>query len=209
MPPLDIASFHKTLGRFIWEFSQTEAALFTYLLVTSRMRINDARAVFTDARINNVKTHINRLRKARGVPDDPKLDSVLNQLGSITRLRNDIVHYGAMPTIDGDLTISDEMWKLENATTYRIKLTDIEDATADICAIKAFIPMHMLKDLASVAPIATVKAPFILTAPNELPPWRYKSPQPIRPPNTNRPKPSKPPRPPKPSAASRRKGIKS
>jgi hypothetical protein len=62
--------FCNALGLFIYNFSEIEKLLFFYLLVTAKIPISDAKAIFSEARIDKVKQTVNRLRQARNVPED-------------------------------------------------------------------------------------------------------------------------------------------
>lgn len=124
--------FKLALGRFIYIFADIERVLFANLVATSGMSSAHAKAVFNDARVDKAKQFIKRLRKASGVGLCPMLEQSFDQLGDITRLRNDIVHYGAVQ--DGHkFKVSDEMWKLEGARVYYVTAELLELATLDLC----------------------------------------------------------------------------
>jgi hypothetical protein len=185
-----LEDFWSALGRFIYDFSGIERFLFLYLLVTSKMPIADAQAVFTDAKIDKAKQAIKRLRQARGLPGDDRLDCAFNQLADITRLRNDLVHYGPTPKPDGSFEISDLLWKLNNPRTYRVAAEDIRNATVDLGTLMEFHLKHMLTEISP-------EIPFIKNMPQvALLPWKYKPSQPIRPPSSTRTKSAKPQPPP-------------
>jgi hypothetical protein len=185
-----IDDFRNALGRFIYDFSEVERALFLYLIITSKMPIADAQAVFTDAKIDKAKQTIKRLRQARGLPEDDRLGCAFNQLADITRLRNDLVHYGPIPKLDGSFEISDALWKLTNSRTYTVTADDIKNATVDLGTLKEFLLKHMLTEISP-------EFPLIKNMPKvALLPWRYKPSQPIHPPNNTRSKSARRPPPP-------------
>lgn len=185
-----LEDFCNSLGKFIYEFSQVERAFFLYLIITSRMPIQDAKAVFTDARIDKVKHAVKRLRRARGFPDDNQLDCVFNHLADITRLRNDLVHYGAQCRPDHTFEISDDLWKINNVRIYKVTADDIRNATHDLGKIKEFCVKHMLTETVPYIPLIN-GMPKV-----ELLPWRYKPSQQARHLSSTQPKSAKPPRPP-------------
>jgi hypothetical protein len=189
-----VEDFCNALGRFIYEFSEVERSIFLYLIITSRIPIQDAKAVFTDARIDKAKQAVKRLRLARNLPDDNKLDCAFNHLADITRLRNDLVHYGPQPQTDQTFVISDDLWKIKNAHTYIITADHLRDATGDLSKLKEFFVKHMLTETVTNVPLIV---PLIQNMPEvELLPWRYKPSQPIHPPSNIRPKAPKHPHPP-------------
>ncbi len=185
-----VEDFCNALGRFIYEFSEVERSIFLYLIITSRLPIQDAKAVFTDARIDKAKQAVKRLRQARDLPEDNQLDCAFNHLADITRLRNDLVHYGPQPQADQTFVISDDLWKINNTRTYKITADDLKYATDDLGKLKVFFLKHMLTE-------TVPNVPLIKNMPGvELLPWRYKPSQPIRPPSNNRTKAPKHPHPP-------------
>jgi len=150
--------------------------MFLSLVTVSKMPMNAAKAVFTDARLDNAKKLIQRLRKAHEIKEDKFLEDTFNQLAHLTRLRNDIAHYGAIHDSTNKFRVSDELWKLEKAKTYFVTKNDIEGAISDIAIIRQRLAVYMIVDW--VEPDFSRDAPF---------PWRYKPFQPIRPASTNPP----------------------
>jgi hypothetical protein len=182
-----LEDFWNALGQFIYEFSQVERILFFYLITTSRMPIQDAKAVFTDVRIDKAKQAVKRLREARELPEDDQLDCAFSQLSVVTRLRNDLVHYGPTPKTSGTFEVSDDLWKLNNSRTYEISKDGIKNATVDLGVLKEFFLKHMLTELTPEVPL-TKNMPKVV-----LLPWKYTPSQPTRPPSSTPSRPAKPP----------------
>jgi hypothetical protein len=68
-------------------------------------------AIFSGTRIDAAASFIKRIAEAEGWPAKRRrtLDDVSAQLGEITRVRNDILHYGASATGKDEWTISNKL----------------------------------------------------------------------------------------------------
>jgi hypothetical protein len=187
LPPDDDVTreFKCAIGRLIYTFADIERVMFYSLITSAQMPIKIAKAVFTDAKIDKVKQHITRLRLARGLPDDAFLDDTFTQIGHITRLRNDIAHYGAVYESGAKFKVSDELWKLETARVYFVTACDIDDAISDLMIIRQRLALYMISGWVADGTTEDRPAPF---------PWRHKPFQPTRSPKSSRPKSPKQPR---------------
>jgi len=138
-------AYWAALGEFISAFSWTETLLFEVLVHESGVSRDTARAVFSGARIDTMKDFINRLREARGEDRDPHLTRALEQLGMITRARNDIVHYGIQTEIDGSLIVSNErVAHIERSLRrYPMSVTILGDMRRDLAFIDMMLMQHM------------------------------------------------------------------
>jgi len=93
-----LAEYYEALGRFITSFSVIEQLLNFVVWRYARLHKHGeiARALLSSLRIDAATNHLNRLiaaRKLKG-PDIAELKLIFDQLGKITRTRNDIVHFG-------------------------------------------------------------------------------------------------------------------
>jgi hypothetical protein len=90
----DLASYWQLLGAFISEFSRSEELVFRLLVKEAGVSDVVAKAIFSGVKIDGAKDFINRLYEARGDERPVALVRAFEQLGVITRMRNDLVHYG-------------------------------------------------------------------------------------------------------------------
>ncbi len=88
--------YFKALGKFIHEFSETESVLAAILEKMTEVDILVARALFSGVRAEAATKYIARLQEALKSPTEERneIQAVFTQLGIITLIRNDIVHYG-------------------------------------------------------------------------------------------------------------------
>ena len=99
MPPAP-PGYYQALGELIAMFAKAETMLYLFLVNAAEMKLPEAGAVFTDARIDRLKDFIKRIHLSRGKTIDPRMESALLQMGEISRMRNDIVHHGLMENVE-------------------------------------------------------------------------------------------------------------
>ncbi len=95
-PTQEMREYWEALGQFIHYFAQVEAFLVHVLIIKSGVTIPIGRAIFSGARIDTLRDFINRIHSV--TKRDPNMvedfKNISDELGNITRVRNDIVHYG-------------------------------------------------------------------------------------------------------------------
>jgi len=96
---LDDPEYLIGLGQFIAQFAQVESVLNQAVWHFSKLGKDPqiARAIFGPLRVDAATNHLNRLIEARHLRgrNIEELKLILNHLGQIARMRNDIVHLGA------------------------------------------------------------------------------------------------------------------
>ncbi len=185
------------LGRFVHEFSRVEYLLQVLLRQVADVSEPVARALFSDARVHEATAKINRVLTERGeTAATARLVSPFKQLGDITRIRNNVLHWGAVHDgTDAFLVTNARTAPRDRIREFRLSVRDLEAMSVDLFGIGLHLIVAMRPD----------------GKPEELwnewraeleAPWLYKSPQQSGgPAKTNPPRTPKPPRPPRPSQA--------
>jgi len=184
--------FYTTLGRFISTFAAVEGALYVLLVKTSNVPPAMARAVFTDARIDNAKKAINRLRTAQGLPENAMLTRAFLQLSEIAKMRNDLFHYGERYSEEHDaIIVTNEKFVHTKANIRRsaISADILSDMIHDLLAIQIALGAMWFEGDEAAPDLSGI----------ERLPWRYKWRAPSRARNEGRDSPPKRTPPPKPS----------
>jgi hypothetical protein len=147
------------LGKFINLYAQIEKELVVVLANYGNLSPNIAKALFSNARPDTTMTGIRRVvhvRKLRG-PRIKELYAVLDQLGKITRLRNDLVHLGGLPKRDSEGVNHETKFEISNQIlahsrkvrrTIPITAKILDDAHGDLVAISLRLVTHMKIKLA-------------------------------------------------------------
>lgn len=104
-------SYYVALGRFIDSFAITEAMMFLLLSQFSKVGKRTAQVLFSGVRVDAAMSHIKRLTETNNTPlfMRGEILYVFTQIALINSARNDIVHYGAWPKDDGQLTVSNSL----------------------------------------------------------------------------------------------------
>jgi hypothetical protein len=91
-------TYHKTLGEFIAEFAVIEAIMQMALRHFAGVSNQIGAAIFSGVRVDAASNQITRIADAQNWPQDRKdqWKFIVDQLSHIRKLRNDIVHYGAV-----------------------------------------------------------------------------------------------------------------
>ena len=129
-------AYYTALGKFVTDFSRVETILQTSLLLISGVLSPVAQAIFGGHKIEGCLQLIKRIADAKNWPTDKKakLEEIINHLGPINKLRNDILHYGT--TIDLN---AEDAWLLSNKAHVhipeKIRETSITPALlGDVCS---------------------------------------------------------------------------
>jgi hypothetical protein len=184
--------YWQSLGRFISVYSKLEANLQTALWHFSGTPPEIARSVFSGTRVDQALSSIRRIGEAQKWSDAKmeRWSKISQQVSIITKVRNDIVHYGA--TFDGEKhQFSNELLAHtpETLRQYDVSAAVIDDLALDtihlIGHVVMFawgleIPPHVAKKFEGALGFA----------------WRYKPTAPKHPQNKHQKPRSKRPPPP-------------
>jgi hypothetical protein len=91
--PDGLEEFWKLLGRFVWFYADAESSLHFYLQSLSTMDFVAFNAFLGNIRVEQGIQSIRRIRQAKDLPNDIRLERALSQLQIINRARNHILHY--------------------------------------------------------------------------------------------------------------------
>jgi hypothetical protein len=169
----DLDSFHRSLGNFVSRFSDTEVNLQIALWQLAGLERRVAVSLLSGLRIDGASSVLSRLADAQKWPKVKRdaLDAIKAHLGPITRLRNDILHYGAQAAGPDEWLVSNVVFAhVENRVSeMRITPSLLDDASADLEKIDAHLMMLAWKDVLP-APALEAFGERMKRA------WRYKPP---------------------------------
>jgi hypothetical protein len=180
--PPEHTAFWTELGRFISYYSIVEEQINFLVRKYYNISRRISNIAFGTLRYDAAVEHLNRLRHADLIPDDEwaEIGNLKDQMGLITRLRNDLVHYPASPTSKSEFVVSTKLWAyVENKIRMHIVSTQIlDDATTDL--FKIFMRLTILHRPGERAAFEQLWGALLRE------PWRYKplaptSPYPTRP----------------------------
>lgn len=123
--------YWEALGNFVSMFSLVEENMQIALWRCARVKSPIAPAIFSGTRVDAASSYIKRIAEAENWPNRKRkeLDDVFKQLGELTRVRNDILHYGASMRGPEEWVVSN---KLVAHTQDRIRETKITPAILNI-----------------------------------------------------------------------------
>lgn len=158
------------LGEFISEFAWIEHLLFDLLRQEAGVDLLRAKALFSGVRIDAAKDLINRLHEVSEIERDPELVRAFAQIGVITRMRNDLVHYGSSGDPDVEQFVSNHR-TAHTARALRESLVSAEILEAmrmDLVQIS----LILMEALQWGGPLTRAKKAEYLELAGS--PWRYK-----------------------------------
>jgi hypothetical protein len=119
--------YWEALGRFITMFSVVEENVQLALWRAAGVKPPVAPAIFSGTRIEAATGHIKRIAEAQKWPKRKRaeLAEVFKQLSDLTRIRNDMLHYGASSSGPDEWTVSS---RLVAHIAERIRETKISPA---------------------------------------------------------------------------------
>lgn len=174
--------YYVALGKFLSAYALVEAQAFYILRECSGVTPEVARALFSGTRAKAALDYLKRISEVENWADGKKapLDAITSQFGDVTRVRNDILHYGASSTgTDGEWTTTNagvvHIEKQIRAT--RITPAILDDLTHDCYKIAAHL--NLVGEEPDPNPRSHTRhtlGPLLDAA------WRYKSELPIFPP---------------------------
>jgi hypothetical protein len=187
----------RALGWFVTFFAVIENSVHKTLWKFVGVNPTIAACIFSGTRIDGAISYLKRIAEATNWPKDHKtlLDHIALQLGEITQLRNDLLHYGTTGETPDALFVTNEKFAHIKSRIRETKISTaiLTDVTSDLLAILFQLaelagehdwhkypgPMKEAADL-GVIPGALAKIP-----------WRYKSERRGHPAQRPRPQPPK------------------
>lgn len=167
------------LGQFITDFSEVERMLNFVVWKFARLDTHEgvAKAIFSSMRVDACTNHLNRITRARKLQglEITELQVILDQLGKIARVRNDIVHLGISRHLSG------RRYRIDNRQFAHVKdrLRETVVSPRILKAMSADL-QNMFMRLVIHAPLRDVSTaekryyrrlyPLLTEAPT----WRYK-----------------------------------
>jgi hypothetical protein len=182
--------YWEALGRFVATFALVEQNMQMTLWQVVGVKPPTAQAIFSGTRVKPASDYITRIAEAKKWTIDEReiIKDVLSHLGEISRVRNDILHYGATQSISDEWIVTNktEAHIASKIRTTRISITNIDQMIADLD--KIIFHLIAIAERGRTKPFPPAFDAVLKHA------WQYKSSQPaktsVRPPS----KPRKPPR---------------
>lgn len=174
-------SFFASLGRFIHQFSIAEGTALDVLWRITGLPLDVAKTIFKSSRAEEAIDRIRDIHKGAQKPLDSSLDRALEQLQSINRLRNLIVHHGIGLTNDEGIYRTGKANVAKSFDPYvEIPVTQagLADATEDLKTIFATFALYMMPSAVKADAMWQLAVTHLTNAAGA--PWRYRYPQPTR-----------------------------
>lgn len=172
------------LGWFVHAFASTESMLFRLLVEKAGLEPEAGAAVFSGVRMKTAMDAVNRLLESRGMDDEKSaLERPFGQLGIISAVRDDILHYGTEEDDFGELFVTNAVKKhLPHRIVIRtVSSVDLLAMTYDLREIELHFVGSMLRTSGSDSEMASLYASWRFAEP-----WQYKPPAPPPRPETKR-----------------------
>jgi hypothetical protein len=162
----------QSVGRFVLAFALVEENLQAALRKTAEVTPEVARAIFSGTRVDTASSYIKRIAEAQQWPKDrlEDIDYIFKQLGEITRVRNDLLHYGVIPEKEGGWTTSNELVAHIPARSRETEVSPqhLESMADDCMNIVLHLIVNIESDDATRQEILQKSAAVLARA------WRYK-----------------------------------
>lgn len=142
-------AFWRALGQFLDAYAVVEMMLNVLVVRYADMTWENARALFLPLRVDAASNHLSRLIAGKFVRGKraTELTAIIQQLGQINRMRNDILHLGARPRglPTGPFTVTNRMYARSQAHLRRrnVSVTMLNSMFYDLMEI-SFRIMVML-----------------------------------------------------------------
>jgi len=165
--------FYVSLGRFLHQYSVLESAMLIALTNVSSVLPAVAKSIYSGTRVGTSKDYINRILDATGHTSlKNELKPYFDQIGLITSMRDEILHYGATYDHSRDaLIVSNERVAHIPDKLRRIEVTPellddlAHDTTRAICGVMLCLTRRS-NPLQNLSYFESAVAS----------PWRYKQP---------------------------------
>lgn len=164
--------YFRDLGRFVHVFSESEYRVRQALTRTVNIPAESGKAIFSGTRTNEAVSHIRRLHESHGVRINPELEEALSHLLAISKIRNEILHSGALWGGENMIVTNASSALPKSIRTFKLTLGDMADMTADLGKINGLLMVYVLS-VSKRVPKAVVEAHRHAW----LAPWRYIPPE--------------------------------
>jgi hypothetical protein len=163
------------LGWFVHTFAGVESMLHRLLVEKSGLTPSEGAALFSGVRMKGAMDALNRLFETHGqMAEKAALARPFKQLGEISSIRDDLLHYGAQEDTAGEVSNFQRKHLEDRATTRRVSLEDVVCMTVDL----RLIELHFVASMVRTAKRATRKQ-RALYEPQLQEPWNYTPRAPI------------------------------
>jgi hypothetical protein len=192
-PTAEMREYWEALGRFIHHFARVEAHIAVNLWKLTRISTRIAQAVLSGVRVNDATSLTNRVLAATRASQATKdeFDYIFKQLNPITKVRNDILHYGTEFATGTEFTTSNRLIAYLNETIREtpVSATILTEMTDDLVTMQRLL--GRLHTTGWVPPEVQDQ----IFGPHSRGTWRYKPPSqaPRRDKNRGNPPKRKPP----------------
>jgi hypothetical protein len=171
----------RAVGWFVTMFAVVEKTAYGTLQHFTGTSPKIAACIFSGTRIDAAMSYLKRIAEATDWPDGKVklLDHIKLQLGEITQLRNDLLHYGITGDTADTLFVTNEHLAhiKSRIRATRISAKILADASADLVAVMFFLseiadkidwPSMESSHLREAAKLGVIPGAFAKT------PWQYK-----------------------------------
>jgi hypothetical protein len=137
-PTHSIGAFWQEFGRFMVYYAGVEEQFNFVVRHYYNIDFNSANIILGALRLDTAMQHLNRLREAARIPDQDwrEIQAFKEHLGHITRLRNDLAHYGVAYSIPAGYVVLGKWAYTEPRRRKHLISADILDtATTDLFKI--------------------------------------------------------------------------
>ena len=173
-------AYWQALGQFLDMFATVEATLFFALSHYAKTPPNTARAIFSGVRVDTATSFLRRIMEVENISLDLAADlkSALDQLHIINKVRNDLVHYGALSVSDNAdvMIVTNALLALtkDRLHTTPVSVQILDDLVADLHKIQA----HLVTRHVGWGPNESGFVDVVMPERGRLLSisWRYKSP---------------------------------
>jgi len=168
-----IRAYYEALGCFVDIFAKIETGITLTLWKYARTSPTIAKVVFAGTKIELGSSFIKQLAKEASTTQEQRddLDFVLQQLGIINGVRNNILHYGATSVAEGNAIVSNALKAKGEANVFPISPTLLDQMTEDLRKITWHIAY---RHLGRPMPLGQLGRAFLQGV--FLTPWQYKHP---------------------------------
>ncbi len=170
----------RAVGWFVTIFAVVERVSYETLQHFSGTSPTIAACLFSGTRIDAAMNYLKRIAEATDWLDGKTklFEHIKSQLGEITQLRNDLLHYGAKGETPDTLIISNEHSAHIKSRIRETKISAkiLDDAATDLLAIMFFL--HELSDKinwhSTNSPMSEAAKLGVIPGAFAKVPWRYK-----------------------------------
>src|SRR5690349_7958480 len=112
-PHIDMAAeanaYWAALGQFVYEFADLERLFFITLIRELGIDMQDAQAIFSNYKMDQLTNAITSIRRSRGAKDSPSLHHALEGIRVLKERRDSILHRGTNFQSDGNHIVTKDL----------------------------------------------------------------------------------------------------